>query len=109
MYACLTTLYCDLTKNERNEKYESNGIFKNQSLKWSDRIDKVCANVGIDFTKTMEADMKKYISSNLFVSPIKQCLTDEGYTSVMALLSNIKRDLKQMVRNMPQIALYKTI
>ena len=78
----------------------SENIFKNQSLKWSDRIDKICSKVGIDFTKTMQADIKKYISSELFVSPVKQCLTDEGVVSMMALLSNIKRDLKHMGRKM---------
>lgn len=75
------------------------GIFRNQSLKWSDKIDRICAKVGIDFTKTMEADIKKCISGELFTNPIKQCLTDEGYTSIIAILSNIKRDLKHMGRN----------
>ena len=77
----------------------SNSIFRNQSLKWSDKIDKICASVGIDFTNTMESEIKKHISSHLFVNPIKQCLTNEGYTSIMAILSIIKRDLKHMGKN----------
>lgn len=77
----------------------SDSIFKNQSLKWSDKINKICAKVGIDFTKTMESEIKKYISTNLVVSPIKQCLTDEGYTSIKAILSKIKSDLEYMGRN----------
>lgn len=73
-----------------------NPVFKNQSLKWSDRINRICANVGIDFTKTMESDIKKYISKNLVVSPISDCLTTEGYASICGILLSIKNDLVRM-------------
>lgn len=73
-----------------------NPIFKNTSMKWSDRINKICANVGIDFTKGMEAEIKKYISSNLVKTPIRECLTSEGYSSICGILSSIKEDLVRM-------------
>ena len=70
--------------------------FKNQSLKWSDRISKICANVGIDFTKTMECEIKKYISQNLVVNPVVNCFSSEGYTSILGILSAIKNDMRRM-------------
>ena len=72
----------------------SNSIFKDQSLKWSKKIEKLCANVGIDFTKEMEFEMKKYISHNLVLSPIKSSFTEDGYRSICAIL-----ELKQMENN----------
>lgn len=32
----------------------SDNNFKNQSLKWSNKIERICSNVGIDFTKELE-------------------------------------------------------
>lgn len=73
-------------------------IFKNQSLKWSDKIDKICAKVGIDFTKTMESDIKEHISHNLINEPIKDCFTEEGYIAISGILNSIKLAIDNMGR-----------
>ena len=75
-----------------------NSIFKNTSKKWSDRIDGICRKCGIDFSKKMEAEIKEYISNNLVTSPVKSCMTDEGYNSICSILDSIKHDLQQMVK-----------
>lgn len=73
-----------------------NPIFKNQSIKWSDKINMICATVGIDFNKKMEAELKEYISHNLVTSPIENCMTKEGYASICGILTSIKNDLRRM-------------
>lgn len=73
-----------------------NPIFKNQSIKWSDKINMICATVGIDFNKKMEAELKEYISHNLVISPIENCMTKEGYASICGILTSIKNDLRRM-------------
>lgn len=71
-------------------------VFKNQSIKWSDRINRICVSVGIDFTSKMEAELKEYISHNLVKAPISECMTKEGYTSIQGILSAVKNDIERM-------------
>lgn len=77
----------------------SDNNFKNQSLKWSNKIERICSNVGIDFTKESEFEIKKYISNNLINNPVKNCLTEEGYSLIMELLNSVKKDLCEMKKN----------
>ena len=74
----------------------TNSIFKNTSLKWSDKITRIAALAGIDFSKEMEAEYKEYISESLICSPMMNSLSDEGYN----LLSNIIRKINEDIETM---------
>lgn len=74
----------------------SKSIFKNASIKWSDRIDKICTLVGIEFTKETENEIKEHISHRLIKSPIKKYFTSEGYEQVSSILNSVKNELITM-------------
>ena len=73
----------------------SNPKFKNQSIKWSNRLKNVEAEVGIDFTQEDEDKYKEEIA-DLITSPVKNCLTNVGYQLLISICDKIKADLKQM-------------
>ena len=71
--------------------------FKNNSVKWSDRIKAVYTEAGIDYNKDIEDYLKKELSHSLFKSPVKECLTLEGFNLITAILNQVKRDLNYML------------
>lgn len=74
----------------------SDPIFKNVSLKWSDRIDKIATKAGIEFTKELENEFKKEISTNLLLTPMNESLDDNGCILLQNIAQKVKMDLKSM-------------
>lgn len=74
----------------------SDSLFKNNSLKWSDKINRIAAKYGIDFTKEMENEFKEEISK-LVCDSIENGFTEEGTELIDGILKKIKEDLKKMM------------
>lgn len=74
----------------------SNPTFKNQRVKWSNRIANIAAASGLDFPKANEDKYKTEIGE-LITSPIKNGLTEQGYQLLISICDKIKQDLKEMM------------
>lgn len=66
--------------------------FKNRSKKWSTRIQLLCTQNGIDFTKDMENDFKKDIS-NIAIKA-DDFLNENGKNIIKSITEKIKQDVK---------------
>lgn len=96
---------CELEDLYKPEIYKSyllkngidinNPIFKNTSLKWSDKITQIKAQDGIEFTKEEENNYKKDIC-NLISTPLFSCLTESGYKLLCSFLDKVKNDIDSM-------------
>lgn len=73
-----------------------NPTFKNQRVKWSNRIANIAAASGLDFPKANEDKYKTEIGE-LITSPIKNGLTEQGYQLLISICDKIKQDLKEMM------------
>lgn len=69
--------------------------FKNKSIKWSDRIQKIKESIGSEFIKSEEDRFKEDISK-MISSPLENCLTTEGYELLCTFKKKIKNDLLKM-------------
>lgn len=73
----------------------TNGKFKNQAKKWSDKISEIAALSGIDFTKTLEDEFKQNIQDSITdFSP--DFFTEDGYKLLSLIIVKVKSDLKNM-------------
>lgn len=70
--------------------------FKNKSVKWSNRIGNIAAASGLDFPKPEEDRFKTEIVE-LIYSPLKDCLTPQGYELLTTIRNQVKQDLKTMM------------
>jgi predicted ATP-dependent endonuclease of OLD family len=73
----------------------SNVKFRNQSTKWSNRLANISADVGVDFSKEMEDKFKEEIA-NLIDTPIKNYISESGYSLLTSITDKIKHDLEIM-------------
>lgn len=73
----------------------SNAKFKNQSVKWSNRLTTIAAEVGLDISEEVESKYKEEIA-DLITSPVENYLTDAGYKILISMCEKIKTDLKDM-------------
>ena len=74
----------------------SNHIFKDQRVKWSNRIAHIAAESGVDFPKVIEDKYKTEIAK-LITSPVKNGLTEQGYNLLTSICDKVKQDLKEMM------------
>lgn len=72
----------------------SSDLFKNKSLKWSDRVSEVAQSVGLDFS-SIEDETKTEINDNL-PPHIKEILTEKAIVLLDAICEKIIEDLKNM-------------
>lgn len=73
----------------------TNAKFKNQAKKWSDKIDELAALSGIDFTKTLENELKQKIQ-DLITDFRPDFFTGDGYKLLNSIIGLVKSDLKNM-------------
>lgn len=73
----------------------SNGLFRNQVKKWSDRIQEIATRVGITVTREMEDEWKQGVFEQ-FTMSIFDGLTTEGAEWLRAVGEKIKNDLRSM-------------
>lgn len=73
-----------------------NNAFKNRSLKWSDKICQAMLSIGEKITKEEEDNLKKELSDNCFKSPVKNCLSSDGYTLITSILNKVKSEIRCM-------------
>ena len=73
----------------------SNGLFRNQVKKWSDRIQEIATRVGITVTREMEDEWKQGVFQQ-FTMPTFDGLTTEGEEWLRAVGEKIKNDLRGM-------------
>lgn len=72
----------------------SSDLFKNKSLKWSDRVSAVAQSVGLDFS-SIEDETKTEIN-NYLPPHIKEILTEKAIVLLDAICEKIIEDLKDM-------------
>jgi len=73
----------------------SNQIFKNKSIKWSDRLE----NIGVTMGKILSSEDKNKFKQDIVSmirNPVKNFVTDQGYELLEAMCSKVKQDLKGM-------------
>ena len=73
----------------------SNGLFRNQVKKWSDRIQEIATRIGITVTREMEDEWKQGVFQQ-FTMPTFDGLTTEGKEWIRAVGEKIKNDLRGM-------------
>ncbi len=73
----------------------TNAKFKNRAKKWSEKIEQIAAEAGIDFSKEFENQCKKGILE-IIEDFSESCFTDEGYKVLTSIKEKIKLDLKAM-------------
>lgn len=69
-------------------------LFKNKSLKWSDRVSAVAQSVGIDFS-SIESDIKAQICESLPPN-VKDVLSDKAINLLNGICDKIINDLQRM-------------
>ena len=92
----------DLFNEEKYKEYLrvkgidiTNGKFKNQAKKWSDRINEIATLSGIDFTETLENEFKQKIQD--FITDFSpDFFTEDGYKLLSSIIVKVKSDLKNM-------------
>ncbi len=89
-------LYRDLLLNE-GISIDGNS-FKNDSWKWSDKIEHAFAEIGKDLSKEKECQLKETISSCYFKTPVRECLTSHGYSLISSILAKVKADVGHMIK-----------
>ena len=72
----------------------SNSIFKNNSIKWSDKLTRIASLSAIDFS-LMEDECKENIA-NCITSLNTDCLTEEGQRIFKSIIEKIKNDINSM-------------
>ena len=72
----------------------TNPIFKNKSLKWSDRISSILAETGVDFTNTTEAIIKQGVTE--LAIQRSNPFNETGDRIIQALISKIVKDIEAM-------------
>ncbi len=87
-------VYCDYLRKKGIDI--NNAIFKNQAKKWSDKIVEIASGVGIDFSKAMENEVKKYIGE-LVPGFEKEFFTEHGYGVLCGILSKIEKDARCLI------------
>lgn len=73
----------------------ANAKFKNRVKKWSDKLEQIAAEAGIDFSKELENQCKKDIIE-MIENFTQEFFTDEGYRVLSSIKEKIKQDLKIM-------------
>ena len=92
----------DLFNEEKYKEYLrvkwidiTNGKFKNQAKKWSDRINEIATLSGIDFTETLENEFEQKIQD--FITDFSpDFFTEDGYKLLSSIIVKVKSDLKNM-------------
>ena len=72
----------------------SNPLFKNKSIKWSDRLSAILAESGIDLSKTKEDTIKKRVSE--LACNYDNPFNETGKRIIDSLISKIKTDIVLM-------------
>ena len=72
----------------------TNPIFKNKSMKWSDRISSILAETGVDFTNTTEATIKQGVTE--LAIQRSNPFNETGDRIIQALISKIVKDIEAM-------------
>lgn len=73
----------------------TNGKFKNQAKKWSDKINEIATLSGIDFTSSLENEFKTEIQK-LITDFNLDFFTEDGYNLLSQIIEKVKSDLKNM-------------
>lgn len=72
---------------------KATSIMKNDSIKWSDKINRIMATFARTLDQELECEIKMHIATKLVNSPIINCFTEEGYNCIRAIVDSIKNDI----------------